>query len=505
MRLTSGNHQIDIELGTLIGEGRDGRVYEITRREKIRRNDLVLKVLFDPKVGDHVNELLSPIRGLVSKVASLSCLPHGIFVSDDNKYCLMMRKAEGQDLDRIASDIPDIPSYDRIRITYQIAEGIRILHDSHLIHSDISHANVVVDTKNIRAFVIDIDGGGRLIPSIKPRIWGKPDFMAPELWDYSTKRPNTKVIPNLHSDNWSLATLIHYILTGGLFPFFFLDNIYQIMTYNGTWPPEVKNFPSHKDNIEYLGDELKRLGNISRLFTTTFNDGRKNPSFRPSAIEWAECLKQSGFLWAVCKRKDCEDYLESRVAMQPQICPKCGRPLKVIGKAKDFNDTINVEKISREDNKQVRLILQGLFKKSLDFLINSFSSHIKIPKDLGIKTKQLIKKIKIKPPFAHLIVGSLVGLSIFFSLISSHKRNLSNQSPKAKQTSKEASKATPASSGKNELKAIYEVQGNQAYEKGDYQEALKWYKKVLDIDPDNTALANKKTDCELMLYEQQRK
>lgn len=499
MRLSSGKHQLDIELGSLIGEGRDGRVYDVIKKEKVRRNDLVLKILFDPTVGNHVNRLLSPIRGLVSRVASLSCLPREIFVSDDGKYCLLMKKAEGEDLEKISYDISNLLPYNRLKISYQITEGIRILHDSHIIHSDIAHANIVIDTKTIRAFIIDIDGGGRLIPYIVPRVQGRPDFMAPEFWDYNTKKPNRNVIPNLFSDNWSLATLLHYILTGGLFPFFFVDTIYQIITYPGSWPPSAKNFPAHKDNIEYLSNELDRLGNLSHLFMRTFNEGRKNPSARPSSVEWAECLKQCGLLWAVCKRNGCENYMDSRVAKQPQICVICGRSLKVIGKLNDFNNT----GISEENKKQIWLVLQELFKKSQDFLRNLFPLRIKIPKDFSVKTKQLIKKIKPSP--SQLIVGSLVSLSIFFLLISSHKRNLSNQRPKVKQTSKEVSKATPPSSGKNELKAIYEVQGNQAYEKGNYQEALKWYKKALDIDPDNTALANKKTDCELMLYEQQRK
>lgn len=164
MRLTCGNNQIDVELGRLIGEGGDGKVYEVIKKGMNDCNDLVLKILFDPKVGSHVNNLLAPIKGLVGKVSSLSCLPHEICVADDGRYCLMMRKAEGIDLEQLAYDIGNLPPYDRLKIAYQIAVGIRILHDSNIIHSDIAHANVVVDTSKSKAFVVDIDGGEEFFP-----------------------------------------------------------------------------------------------------------------------------------------------------------------------------------------------------------------------------------------------------------------------------------------------------------------------------------------------------
>ena len=367
MRLTSGNKQIIVELGRLIGEGKDGRVFEIVKKENIVCNDLVLKVLFDPKVGDHVNALLSPMRGLVGKVSSLCCLPNEICVSDDGKYCLMMKKAEGVDLYQLSYDIGDLPSYERLKIAYQIAVGISILHENHVIHSDIAHANVVVDIKSCKAFVVDIDGGGRILPYIRPRIWGKPDFMAPELWDNNTKRPNPNVIPNLYTDYWSLATLIHYIVTGSLLPFFFLDNIFQITTYDKPWPPPQTNFPNHSDNIEYLTEELRRLGNLSHLLIKTFTDGRNNLFARPTSKQWAKCLRESGLRWAICENIGCENNRESRVATQPPLCPACGDPLKIIGKAEDF------------DGKKLKWweILWEKIQNFLKLLIQFFKSIVK--------------------------------------------------------------------------------------------------------------------------------
>jgi serine/threonine protein kinase len=317
--LTCASGTLSLELGSLIGEGREGRVYEVVKKNGAHCADSVLKVMFDSATAGHINTLLSSIRTLLSSTPTLACLPQETGYSQDGEFCLLMRKAEGIDLDRLSCDLADLSPFVRLNLAFQIASGIKILHENHTIHADIADANIIVDTQTIRAFIIDIDGGGRAGPQpIRPRVMGHAEWMAPELWDSQAKKLNSNRFPDIETDRWSLAVLIHHVLIGGLHPFFFLDNIYQISTYDKLWPPLVSDFPDQRPNLLYQAGELEWLGgDVDTLLIRAFDAGRTNRDERPSAGQWEHCLGDAIGWYRVCENG------HSLVAPGLIVCPKC--------------------------------------------------------------------------------------------------------------------------------------------------------------------------------------
>jgi serine/threonine protein kinase len=299
---------LELELGKKLGEGRDGICYRVIDNN-LGLTDMVVKVMFESQralqIFRHVERLLTPKAKMgFCQVQSLECLLVTPFISREGKCCLLMPRAHGMTLtdEDSLSDVKRLSLEQRVQIACQIAMGIESLHSARIIHADIAGPNIIIDTSHLSAFIIDVDGGG-LVDSLAPRIKGHHgDWMAPEL------RPKNSPPPSQFSDCWSLAVVLHEVITG-LSPFYFCSKIQEMSKYIHGWPPapnevsaELRKYalPHH--------DVLDQLRDASGLFKRAFGAGQNSPKMRPTALEWEQFLGK----------------LLDKLPDNKRRCPRCG-------------------------------------------------------------------------------------------------------------------------------------------------------------------------------------
>ena len=90
----------------------------------------------------------------------------------------------------------------------QVAMGLKVIHDARLVHADIKPANILVTEEGI-VKVIDF-GQSCEIGTIKPRIQGTPDYIAPE---QVKRQPITPL-----TDVFNLGATMYWLLTGQNIP-----------------------------------------------------------------------------------------------------------------------------------------------------------------------------------------------------------------------------------------------------------------------------------------------
>ena len=117
---------------------------------------------------------------------------------------LVMELVDGVSLDRI-----DRPSQeDAVDIFHQVAEGLAYMHERGFVHADMKPNNIVVSDQ-LAAKIIDL-GQSCAIGTIKPRIQGTPDYIAPEQVHRKAITPRTDV--------YNLGATMYWVLTGENIP-----------------------------------------------------------------------------------------------------------------------------------------------------------------------------------------------------------------------------------------------------------------------------------------------
>ena len=117
---------------------------------------------------------------------------------------LVMELVDGVSLDRI-----DQPSQvDAVDIFHQIAEGLAYMHERGFVHADMKPNNIVVSDQ-LAVKIIDL-GQSCAIGTIKPRIQGTPDYIAPEQVHRKAITPRTDV--------YNLGATMYWVLTGENIP-----------------------------------------------------------------------------------------------------------------------------------------------------------------------------------------------------------------------------------------------------------------------------------------------
>ena len=193
---------------------------------------------------------------------------HGVTLTDQDSFRDVQRCSLGQ----------------RLTIAYQIALGIESVHRSDMIHAGVAGPNVIIDTKDLNACIVDIDGGC-LVRSLPPRLKGHHDhYTTPEL------KPDSSWPPNQFSDCWSLAVVLHEVLTGPS-PFYLCHISRERSEPMTDWPPSpsmvTSEFRSYSDRRE---EKLERIGDVADFFRRTFGIRQTEPGARPAASNWVQCL-----------------------------------------------------------------------------------------------------------------------------------------------------------------------------------------------------------------------
>ena len=104
---------------------------------------------------------------------------------------VLMELVDGEPLDQYT--LPSLP--DAVNIFRQVAEGLAAMHDAGFVHADMKPHNVIVGIDyegNLTSKVIDL-GQSCKIGTVKERIQGTPDYIAPEQFHRRAITPQTDV------------------------------------------------------------------------------------------------------------------------------------------------------------------------------------------------------------------------------------------------------------------------------------------------------------------------
>lgn len=235
-----------------------------------------------------------------------------------------------------------------LRMCIQIARATRRMHYAGLSHSDLSYKNCLVDPKNGRACLIDLDG--LVVPGkYPPDVVGTPDFIAPECVataHLNPRDPNRK-LPSRETDQHALAVLIYMYLLyrhplrgnkvhdkddpgkddelmmgkGALFVEHPTDGSNRI-NVKGVKPSQLPWADTNKIPYTVTGPYL------SDLFRRAFIDGLHEPSKRPTAEEWEIALVKTVDLIQPCANSKCEQKWYVFDNTTKPVCPFCGTPHK---------------------------------------------------------------------------------------------------------------------------------------------------------------------------------
>lgn len=243
-----------------------------------------------------------------------------------------------------------------MQICLNLARAVQRLHAAGLAHSDLSYNNCLVDPKNGRACIIDIDG--LVVPGLfPPDVIGTRDFIAPEVLTTShlpmrsdPDNPNSPLNPNrrfpcMETDRHALAVLIYmylfhrHPLRGG--KVWDLDDDKQENLEMGEkalfieHPKDITNRVKIKSGSQELPwiDPSKlpytMFGPyLSELFEKAFIDGLHNPRLRPPAASWVHELVKTFDMIQPCRNTSCvTKWFIFDNTTKPK-CPYCGTQYK---------------------------------------------------------------------------------------------------------------------------------------------------------------------------------
>ena len=231
-----------------------------------------------------------------------------------------------------------------LRMCIQLARATRRMHYAGLSHSDLSYKNCLVDPKNGRACLIDLDG--LVVPGkYPPDVVGTPDFIAPECvaTSHLDKNDPQRKLPSISTDQHALAVLIYMYLLyrhplrgkkmhdandpqkddalmmgkAALFVEHPTDASNRINVKSAR-PSELPWADTDKMPFTITGPYL------SDLFKRAFIDGLHNPTRRPTAEEWETALVKTVDLIQPCTNPRCDQKWYVFDNSTKPVCPFCG-------------------------------------------------------------------------------------------------------------------------------------------------------------------------------------
>jgi serine/threonine protein kinase len=209
----------------------------------------------------------------------------------------------------IAQQYISLAFENKLLLCYHLAYGFEILKSINFIHADINPQNFFINLSNSELAIIDFDSGALAIgPDDRPDTFGKlleADWLAPEIIEQLSNQSNTipSIRVNLHTDTWSIAVGIHYLIFLQ-HPYFFLKDLGEDTVNNylktNKWC-EIKhsdsnfnpnlNYSNYQKYFNLLENRLPK--EIYRALKSTFNNGYNNPQNRVSYDQWTIALRQS--------------------------------------------------------------------------------------------------------------------------------------------------------------------------------------------------------------------
>lgn len=311
-------YALTLDTSQPLGSGVQGRVYPLVG------TDRVVKLYTSAAARRHVVPFVRHLQAghLAAACPSLQGLPLDVFVTGDGAVGIVMQRVAGAS---IGGDgyrpLHGLSLSQRMAMAHALAEGVARLHAHGVVLADLAESNLLLDTTRSRAYLIDVDGGGIVNGRryrLKPLVWGHDRGSLMPLEIRQRRAP-----PTLASDDWSLAVLLHRLLSQppGADPFFY-GRDHRVVAEDGLWPPPVAPAPAalqpllvrHRAGLARLGARL------TAAFQHTFGPlGRQYPEQRVPAERWLHSLELAQDWLHVCGSCGSEF-----VAEQMRHCPACG-------------------------------------------------------------------------------------------------------------------------------------------------------------------------------------
>jgi serine/threonine protein kinase len=204
-----------------------------------------------------------------------------------------------------------------------MARAVRKMHSAGLAHSDLSNKNVLIDPRNGKACLTDVDS--LVVPGFAPpTVIGTPGYIAPEV---VAGRGQPCIETDLHALAVLLyeTLLIRHPLIGPKVHSMDPEECERLATGERALfiehPTDRSNWPTPPPPIPY-----QRLGpHLERLFYRAFAASLHQPKNRPTAYEWEIALYKT---WDnLHPAPDGKEWLVLAPGLAP-ICPYTGRALR---------------------------------------------------------------------------------------------------------------------------------------------------------------------------------
>lgn len=224
----AGQLNIDPLIGKEIGGrklfaflGRGGMASVYRARHPVLGPDQALKLLNSPLTSHpRISRLFQREAQIISRLATGHTVPILDFGRHtDGTIFIVMQFIEGQTLDLVLRDTPQLPVPRVMELMRQICEALGEAHASDIVHLDIKPANLILDARAGRRrgadFVRVLDFGvalvksGTLMITEQGGILGTPAFMSPE----QTKGLNREQL-TAAADIYSLGVVAYTALRG---------------------------------------------------------------------------------------------------------------------------------------------------------------------------------------------------------------------------------------------------------------------------------------------------
>jgi len=212
--LANGRYRIRKELN----RGGTAVVYEADDLETSLR--VALKVM---NTRDGV--MTMPIKAVKREIEIASSMTHPNIVrlidvfAEDTRFVIVWELVSGPDLlDLLNACNGRMTEKQAAHYFRQIHQGVTFLHENGLCHRDLKPENCMVDSKTDTLKIIDFGLSKHLESAVTLGV-GTPDYMAPEMLGYGSKRQaNGDKYDARAVDVWAMGVML-YLMVAGVYPF----------------------------------------------------------------------------------------------------------------------------------------------------------------------------------------------------------------------------------------------------------------------------------------------
>ncbi|KAG8956486.1 hypothetical protein FRC03_010787 [Tulasnella sp. 419] len=283
---------IHYQLGNLLGKGQFGTVY---RALNLNTGQMVAvkRIGLEGLPENEVDQLMKEVE-LLRTLSHPNIVKYEGMVRDKDNLNIVLEYVEGGSLGQVLKSFGQLNESLVASSVTKILEGLRYLHEQHVVHRDLKAANIL-NTKNgnIKLSDFGVSLNINTVGTMQDNVAGTPNWMAPEIIELKGAVPA--------SDIWSLGCTVVELLTGRP-PYAEIRNSVSVM-----WKIVTEDSPPLPEGCS---EELQDF--LNSCF-------QKDPAKRPSADVLFEhpWLKQSWSLLKELRPQDSVPFLR-RVSVDLQ-------------------------------------------------------------------------------------------------------------------------------------------------------------------------------------------